>query len=140
MPKVDHTKRWILTPHVSVGDIKFDSPISQYVSIYHLVCHGEDPDTNWVRYEIPGCESQIFAEQGDVVCVECSETLILDGINLIGLTYSRLLEVVGAEDEAGEEISEDIPLEYQRYGMQVWVSQEWIVDSIMCSRDVDEPD
>lgn len=128
---------WILSPNVTVADIEFDIPIEFYIEQYDLRFVACDDDTDWDTYEFPDCDSEIYAEEGRVVSVGCYDELIYEGVDLFGMTFDELVSLLGGPEEIGEAIGSRTPLEFERYGMQVWLSEEGMVDSVMCSRNAE---
>lgn len=64
-----------------------------------------------------------------VVSVGCYDNLLYQGRNLLGLTLEEIREVLGQEDEIGEMIGEEIPVEYESLSLQLWFRGDVVVDA-----------
>ena len=91
----------------------------------------------WETYEIPGYESRVYVEDGRVDRIGCYDELIFKGTNIIGLSLSEFRALFGPEDEIGEEFDGEVPVEFEKVGLQVWLRDD-VVQCVICSGPIED--
>ncbi|CBN57583.1 MULTISPECIES: hypothetical protein [Kamptonema] len=127
----DNILIWHWQPLVSIGYIHFGEAATPIVTKYNL--QKLEPDCksgDWDTYEFPECETRIYVENCYIVGVGCYDNLFYQGQNLFGLSLDDIRQILGQEDEIGEMIGTQIPIEYFRLGVQLWMKDDAIVGAI----------
>lgn len=125
-------------PLVSVGPFKFDTPIQKYIEPYNLhFVEAADDTVNWDTYATYDEDIYIDTEDSKIVGISCYTNLYYKGINIIGLSLSKVREILGSEDEVGDQLGEKIPIEYYTLSLQLWVQNGYITN-VTCNGFVDD--
>jgi len=128
---------WSLDPLVSVGPVHFGELAHPLIKKYGL--HRLEPEVSSGRetYEFNDCETRVYVEGGRIVCVGCFDELFYQGKNIFGLSFEEMHELLGPEDDIGEDICGLVPVEYEKLGLQIWL-RNGFVDSVMCNGPTNE--
>ena len=134
----DEIFEWI--PTVRVGPVHLGDTIEKYLENLPIrACPDPFDESEFLCYAYGEEEepSYFLDEEDRIWNIVCFDALIYQGTDLIGLPIERVIELVGvAPDEYGE-AEEDvdgevrIPVEFDRLGLQLWLS-----DNIASSADV----
>jgi len=130
-----------LNPLRSVGPFVFGEPAQPVIEEQGFT-RATDPIYNgdpWDTYESPDGETTVHVEGGVIDSAGCYSELNFGGVNLIGLSFEALRELLGPEDEVGDDISGETPVEFESFGLQVWI-KDGVVESIMCHGPTDDTD
>ncbi len=121
---------WDLNPLISVGPVQFGTLITPFIKEYLLQKIELYPveGLDWDTYVFPDCESTLHVENSHIVSVGCYDNFFYKERNLLGLTFEEIQEILGPEDEIGEQIGEKIPVEYEKLGVEVWLRDEIVAD------------
>lgn len=126
-----------IKPRAHVDGIPFGAHTALLVTRGYVEdLDGHDAITNWRTFRNDD-DVAVYVEDDVVVCIACFRHCAVDGQDLMGRSPSELALVLGAPDEAGEEIwvSDDTrqtPHEYFSLGLQVWFESDRVV-SVFCN-------
>jgi len=124
---------WDWIPGESVGPFRFGEPAASLIEFYELI--KQEPDCSiayWESYEIPGWESSITVEDERVSSVDCWDSCLIDGNELLGLPFGDARELLGQEDGLGEGIGAGYAAYYGRLGLTLWVDECGIIRAATC--------
>ncbi|MEQ8999414.1 MAG: hypothetical protein RID53_23190 [Coleofasciculus sp. B1-GNL1-01] len=134
-------ENWTWIPNKSFGLIKFNTPIEIYTNNIGVFLSDDNATIGWKTYKVPDENISIYVEDGIVVAVATYEKLYFKGINLIGISQTKLIEILEVEpDEVGtgvlyEDGDVQTPLDFDPLGLQVWIS-DCVVVSASLSDDL----
>jgi hypothetical protein len=141
---------WDWQPLVSVGPIKFGElaePAIQKFSLQKQEKPFESFDSD--TYEFPNCETRIYVDENQKIeDVGCSDNIYYQGENLFGLTLDEIRLRFGKEDKIGETLYfefedgdfEEIPVEFEKLGLQLWLRDGVVVSAMVFGSYDDERD
>ncbi len=101
-----------------------------------------DPELGYLAHSVEGRDARVYTDQeGRIDTVSCDDQLRLHDVELIGLSRDEMLARLGAPDEWGEPLFIDDgevagyqqPVEYERLGLQLWLSGGRVV-AASCSQ------
>jgi hypothetical protein len=118
----------ILTPNVSVGDIKLGDDIENYPTraLEYSDEAGEDPYSCFAFTDTP---VQAFVnEAGRIETIRCETECIWQGVNLIGMEFAEFQTLYPEEPDEVDRLLVDTPdgeqdqdvYDYDDLGLQVW--------------------
>jgi hypothetical protein len=91
------------------------------------------------RYDVWGDDSVgVWVEESRVVSVYSSRDLIYHGVNLLSCSYETIVSYIGHPDEIGEQVMNQVPIEFDRVGLQLWVDRWYVPKSAMLTGVIDE--
>lgn len=122
---------WNWEPLVSVGFFKFGQQASPVIKQYNLLKLEPDCEAaTWDTYEFPNSHTRIYVENSYVDSVGCYDNLFYKGINLLSLSLNEIRKILGKEDEIGESIEMQTPIEYEDKSLQLWLQNGIIIGGI----------
>ena len=132
----NYTLNW--EPFVSVGPFKFDTLIQKYIEPYNLhFVEAADATVNWDTYATSDESVYIDTENSKIVSISCYVSFYYNGKNIIGLSLPEVREILGREDEIGDQLGEKIPVEYYALNLQLWVQNEYVTN-VTCNGLVED--
>ncbi|KAF3886438.1 MULTISPECIES: hypothetical protein [Nostocales] len=123
---------WIWKPLNSVGPFNFGNPISEFEKDYKLeLIEPADEITGWETYGLIHYETHIYVENSLIISINCYDQLIYQNLDILGMTLSEIRNLFGKENQPGELNGDQICIEYEELGLQLWF-QDDIVTSASC--------
>jgi hypothetical protein len=114
---------WHWVPGESVGPFHFGDNAEPCIRELRLVKLEPDCSTaDWETYEIPGCESRLYVDDGIITDVLCCDSLIYRDSDLLSLTLDELRILLGREDELQKNFGPWDAVYYHGLGLTVCVS------------------
>lgn len=129
---------WNWIPTKSVGPFCFGHKIEEYISEYGLIEHVDDYEVSWQKYSIGDGDSlRIYVEDGMIADIACYEGFCFHGFDLIGVTSSNLMKILGATPDQYEEELEiggedQMMIIFHSLGLNVWLRPDRTVASVSC--------
>jgi hypothetical protein len=120
---------WNWIPLIAVGPVKFGEPVLPLIKKYQLIREPEYDAPGWESYEFPSSGEIVSVEDSSIVNISCYENILYKGKNLLGLSLDEVRFLIGLEDEFGEKIEGQIPVEYFRLGLQIWLEDSSVVSA-----------
>lgn len=123
-------------PLIGVRDVLLNSPLRALTALGYFedrLLYNEI--INWHTWtKNDGLD--IYVKDDVVICIACLSNCYLNGLNLLGLSSSELVGLLGAPAEIGDAIWLDdersqIPFEYPSIGLQVWFEYDK-VEKVYC--------
>jgi hypothetical protein len=129
---------WNWKPLISVGPLKFGQPAIPLIKKYNLIALESDCESSdWDTYEFPNSQTRIYVENSYIDSVGCYDNLIYEGTNLLGLSLNEIRSILGNENEIGEVIEMQTPIEYETLGLQLWLEDKITIGGI-CYRVIED--
>lgn len=135
-----NSSKYDWSPGVGVGDIRFGEPISELLDsgVLHHVIGPFDSDGRGFFALGEEEDPAIYLDEKNLADdVVCSEVLIYQGRDLIGMKIDDIIVALGKEpDEYGEELElgEDniqITAEFDSLGLQLWLRDGVAVSAVV---------
>lgn len=136
--------RYMWTPGVGIGPIKFQSKITELISSIHLEeCvdrFDEIYDSQCYKYADDKDDDLLvyLDEARKVDSVSVDSALYFEGHNLIGLSLEKISEYLEADPDELEEKSIELPdgdtqssAEFYNLGLQVWLQDGVVVGAFV---------
>ncbi len=132
---------WI--PLTRVGKFIFNTVVQKYVDQGLLEKMPDDQDaTGWQTYGVPGGSLRVHVEDNRIISIACYDECILNGYNLIGMTFDdakNVLEIQPSEDvdiiDIGDTRQE--VFEFDDLEAQLWVEKGKVV-TVFCGPRFEE--
>lgn len=131
--------KWI--PNKSLGKFVLGAPINQYDNLI-LMEEEYDKSVEWEVYKpIDSDMLRIFVEENKIISIACYDTCSYQDTNLIGKKLGELEKILAQKPtEIGEPIEldiggEQIPIEFDPVGLQVWIKDGVVVSAFFRSED-----
>jgi hypothetical protein len=128
-------------PCVGVGEFIFGADIKPLIGKYNLLLVPDEYKSQvaWNSYSVSDKDMRIYTEDERIIAVACYEECWINGINLLGLSLTDIIKVMGIVKEQiseGEEyeINDEVQFVYEidDLGAQLWI-QDGHVITIICS-------
>lgn len=130
---------WEWIPGEAVGPFRFGEPAGELIEHYNLVKQEPIPSIpEWDVYEMPGWDSSMTVEDGNVWGVDCRDSCLLDGNELLGMSFAVAQELLGPEDALEEGIGFGQAAYYGRLGLTLWLNEDDVIDSTTCESLIDD--
>jgi hypothetical protein len=114
-------------------------PAADLIEFYELI--KQEPDCSvafWDSYHIPGWESSITVEDERVTSVNCRDSCLLEGNDLVGTSFDDARELLGHEDGLGEGLGTGYAAYYTRLGLTLWVDEDDVVRGTTCEIPIED--
>jgi len=126
---------WV--PLKRVANFMFGSAVDPYVTDGYLMALPDEDGVGWRAYGVRGRDMRVYAEDGEIISIACSDECCLKGRNLIGLPIEDAIEVIGTPPSSEPEqqwiIHERQTIYYfDEMEAMLWVHRGVVV-SITCS-------
>jgi hypothetical protein len=128
---------WDWTPGESVGPIRFGDPADDLIELYDLV--KQEPDCSvayWETYKMPGWESSFIIEDGRLSAICCNDSCLIEGSELLGMSFTDARDFLGPEDGLGEGVGAGYAAYYRCLGLTLWVKENGIIESATCEAPI----
>ncbi len=143
--KVKEVLVWNLEPTVRVGHFFLGDAIENYKEKFRLFPPSYDTDDSEI-YNISGTESYLSIQDGKIIYVDCCDSCIYKGIDLIGLKYSELLEVLGCTPDEVDDSAvqyengvEEYSITFNELDLIIWIDNHTsTVKSVSCGEGDEE--
>lgn len=122
---------WDWIPLVSIGPIKFGQDPKLLIQRYSLIIC--DADEEEIAYEFPDETTRVYVVDGKVDSVGCYDQFYYKGNIMVGMHLSEVLNILGPPDEIDKFYGDSRPLEYDNYGLQLWITANNTVHSAIVS-------
>jgi hypothetical protein len=114
---------WLWVPGLSVGPFQFGDVAASVIRSHRLVKLERDyANASWDTYEVPGCESRVSVENGEISGVLCCDSLKYKEVDLLGRTPEEIRALLGHEDELEENVGLGEALYYDELGLTLFVA------------------
>lgn len=114
---------WVWVPGKRVGPFQFGEKARIVVEKYGLIkLEADSPVAYWETYAVPEYESRVFVENGEVVSVLCGDSLVYEGVELLGLPLGRVREVLGQESQLEKNVGVGDAVYHDRLGLTLWIA------------------
>ena len=141
-----HKIKCILYPGLGVGPFRYGDELDTLVKTFNLEqCERAFATATWETWEVCNQEVQLYLNDTDkeerdgLIGIGCFDHLYYRGKNLFGLGLHALSALLGKEDEIDTETYNGRrPVEYDNLGIQVWLNDQGLCDSVMCSEVIPE--
>lgn len=130
------TVGWEWVPVKSFGPFIIGAPISQYMGKYGLKKLDFESGN---QYELLQPEIAISVENGKIESFNCFEECYYKGVNLIGLKFQEVPNLLQEEPFDIDELYIEILNEdqkvytYEKCGLQIWVRPNGTIINVICS-------
>lgn len=139
---------WEWVPNERIGPLVFAKPMSDFIERLKLRLETDDAIPGiepTVYYDVPGMDKIVYEDDGLLESVISDDIIIYKGINLIGMTESQILKLLGqdptdtdefdfADEEGG---APNRVFTFDELGLQVWCLEDRVY-SVTCWRDEGE--
>ncbi len=129
---------WDWIPGESVGPFRFGDPVEDFIELYDL--RKLEPDgTSRDSYDMPGWESGISFKEGRLVSVDCWDSCLFNGVELLGMPFTDFRDILGPEEEMSEGIGWGVCAHYlSRLGLSLFVGEDGMITSTSCGPLIEE--
>jgi hypothetical protein len=131
---------WLWVPCKSIGPFVFGDVIDHYVADFELrKRERENPIYGWDTYELPGFESWVIVENGQIAEVHCVDELVFGDADLIGMAVEEIRGLIGKESEKEDDVGLGYAMYYYDMGLTLFIEND-AVRAAACGPKFDSAD
>jgi hypothetical protein len=134
---------WDWEPCRRVGVFEFGADLSNYRDEYELELVPEEysESVGWEVYRPQKDDVRVYVENNSIVQIGCFESLLLEGLELIGLPIQKVKQILGMEPDENDilEVMDELEqvYEFEQVEAQFWTKDDRVV-AIFCGRTEEE--
>lgn len=132
---------WV--PRRKIGAFEFGADISVYCDEHSLELVPEEysESVNWEVYRPKAGNFRLYVEEGRIAQMACFESLLLNNVELLGLSIREVQQILGTEPnhDGTIEVIDEIEqvYEFDEVEAQFWVKDDRVV-AVFCGPSQEE--